>query len=548
MTMSEVPLVLASVLVTLWSSAQVQTDTRSILRQGAEAASEVAPSRAVLLLSDIAAAQAKLGDRRQAMKTLERACEIALRNCDEQTRPTVLAEHAVKTAEIGDVDGALRIVGSIGQPDDAAYARHLIAPIQARAGDLNGALQTIESIGGKTKETLQAFALESIAEFQAESGDFDEALQTAKRIAAISVDVKDDKKLLDARQRIVFLWIAVVQARSGRIEQSLQTVEAINDDVVKSHALKDVAEVQADSGQQKSARRLLKQAASVAKAAKLDEHLAWIAADQAQAGDIRGAQQTTSAVAAGADKACALLEISAAQQKAGDQAAATRTLQEGVRMLESSDVESYGYALADIAATLAAAGNTEGSLQVVAAIKNDPAGAYAMEAIVVDQVERAKPEHALQIADMVKDGYQRAFAFREIAVALANAESPLADEAFQKAVAAARTVEIGGGTDVIALWEIGSAQAMAGKLTASRKTFRRARKTAMAYTEEEYVAELLQDIATAQAAGGDVEGTLAWASTLDTSIKKAHALLGAALGILQRREHQPKRAERSPGE
>ena len=109
-------------------------------------------------------------------------------------------------------------------------------------------------------------------------------------------------------------------------------------------------------------------------------------------------------------------------------------------------------------------------------------------------------EQSRQNAESTADPYRKCVRLRKLAVAefeIGDGED--ASTAIELAVAAGRKIEIGGGTDVIALTETATTQRTIGDRDGAAATFEIAIATANRYPEESYVAELLKGVASAQA-------------------------------------------------
>ena len=74
-----------------------------------------------------------------------------------------------------------------------------------------------------------------------------------------------------------------------------------------------------------------------------------------------------------------------------------KTLQEGLRIVRSSDLDSFAYALQELSTTLANAGIVDGALEVAAAVPNSLVQAYALRLIAVEQFKAGNSSRALQI-------------------------------------------------------------------------------------------------------------------------------------------------------
>ena len=149
-------------------------------------------------------------------------------------------------------------------------------------------------------------------------------------------------------------------------------------------------------------------------------------------------------------------------------------------------------------------------------------------------------EQSRQTAESIADPYRKCVRLRKLAVAefeIGDGED--ASTAIELAVAAGRKIEIGGGTDVIALTETATTQRTIGDRDGAAATFEIAIATANRYPEESYVAELLKGVASAQAGAGDVEAAVQSSRRQASALYRSRMLLGVANAIVSRQDTTP---------
>jgi tetratricopeptide (TPR) repeat protein len=497
---------------------------------------DVRPQDLPYLLAEIASARAKIGDQQAAVDLFDRSLGALELPWEDKVEHRILFASLIEArTRAGDVAGALRTANAIAEAHMSAYGHELIATAQAEAGDFKGALETVDAIDSRKAAETKASAMVWVAIARAEAGNFDEALQIVVLIEAVQGDNEAESRRISGLRDMALHHIAVAQASSGTAASAAQTASRIRSEQFRLRTLCEIAAAQAGSGNSADAQITLEKAVGIAKPARDQSQLWSIASTQVILGDIKSALRTASSLAEGPEKGCALFDIAIAQKKAGDEDAATRTFEEGLRIVGKADVSEFGYALQEMATRFADAGDLNRTMQVIDLMKDEDSTKHVtLRMIATGRIKTDDDARALEIAGTISDAYHQAVAFREIAAAQAKAGNPASAETFRRAFEAACKMATGGGSDVRALYEIGSAQAAAGDVAPAAKTFEEARNRAHAYEGESYFAQLLQRLAKAQTKAGDAEGARAWAAEQASPIVKARSLLGVAEGLIKR--------------
>jgi tetratricopeptide (TPR) repeat protein len=129
-------------------------------------------------------------------------------------------------------------------------------------------------------------------------------------------------------------------------------------------------------------------------------------------------------------------------------------------------------------------------------------------------------------ASTPNDSGEQATAFCEIASVQAKSRQPSAKATFQRAVEAARA---NGNEAVDALRRIGQAQLQAGDADAAATTFDEARQRAL---PTRFFSSDFEQIAEAQANGGDARRALSWARSQPAQLPKARSLVGVVHALI----------------
>jgi RNA polymerase sigma factor (sigma-70 family) len=337
-----------------------------------------------------------------------------------------------------------------------------IALIQERAGDRAGALQTLDQAlgvaGRLAKDPSLTMALHWISTAQVQIGDSKGALRAAELVPY-------------ARQKnhLLFL-IASKQAEAGAIADALKTAEAMTDDQ-KDSALEAIACAHARKGDLKAALQI---------------------ADQLK-------HQPLS-------RAGALEEIALAQAKAGDRAAAAASLQEALRLDETTlaEEDARSRARARIAIARAQIGDVAGALETAAALRVEDDKVQALQGIAVEQVKAGDLKSARKTIEGIKDPEQKVHA--GMALAEVQADAGNRDAARESLLAAQRVADAlrDDAQKEACRWDLARAAIKLGDV-------KPALAQVQAHPKNEACAWVLFDVAEAQAAAGD---RVAAASTL----------------------------------
>ncbi len=228
-----------------------------------------------MALSDIALAQARVGDRTDAQATIAQALALAQTLTDEEGRPLT---------------------------DDGGRAMMLaiVALAQAQAGDRAGARVTITQALALARtlpdEDTQAMTLGFVAQAQAQAGDRAGAQETTSQalalVQALSQALPEERR----GESLAFLVFLLPQVKAGDTAQALALVQTFSDDWVRALALTFVAQAQAQAGDRTGAQATISQALTHAQALSNERSRASVLGDiapvQAQSGDRAGAQAT----------------------------------------------------------------------------------------------------------------------------------------------------------------------------------------------------------------------------------------------------------------
>jgi tetratricopeptide (TPR) repeat protein len=326
--------------------------------------------------------------------------------------------------------------------------------------------------------------------------------------------------------------IAKEQAKRGKMKEARSTLQRDVREIARARTLLDIAKIQAERGDKLGAMETCREVLRLAEKSNFANCFWWVAETQAAVGDISGALETTSRFLKGTDKAYMFLLISIAAMKAGERSVAAKSFEEGLTVAKTGELESKN--LKYVADKLAQAGDCDRAIQIAEVIRNSSTQAVVLREIVVAVLKQHDIPRAFKIADSIKDqSYVRARALRAVGVAQAKAKLPAATQTFERALEAAKLIEVGGGTDVIALYELGFTQLQTGYVDLAAKTFDDARRRALRYKEATYAAALFQDIARAQTGGGDPRGALACARSQSSQLFKARSLVGVVQGLVE---------------
>jgi hypothetical protein len=511
--------VIATVCLLWLSSAAAagEVDVAALLKESEEEVEKLDQGRdKAELLVTLATVHAKRGERKQALQLLERAVPIATRLKSSWDREPVGLDAVALQAKLGDVAGALRSVKAL-QLDVFGLGR--VAQSQAEAGDLAGAWATCDQCDLVAAKTIAVYPVLGVL---VEGGRFDAALRLIDQVDKLPEQNDDDKRAYCNKCR---LEVASAQARRGQLKEALQTAERTGDDLAKAETLREIATIRLSSGDLIGAKEAVHRALPIFKRHReFDSELfEELVTAQAEMGDIPGALETTAKFFKGQARGYLLLRISIAQAKAGDRNAATRTFKEGLALVRAEKEDKRGFLLA-IANRQALAGDFDRALELAQLIGDG--GAISRE-VAVELAKAGHVERALKVAASTpNDSGEQATAFCEIASVQAKSRQPSAKATFQRAVEAARA---NGNEAVDALRRIGQAQLQAGDADAAATTFDEARQRAL---PTRFFSSDFEQIAEAQANGGDARRALSWARSQPAQLPKARSLVGVVHALI----------------
>jgi len=172
----------------------------------------------------IADAQEKAGDRAGAGHTLKRAqglvsADSSLRENDRSTLGTIAQAEAM----VGQFKEALETARSIPFDVPRGVVFATIAGSQAKAGDVQGALQTVQAIQGEDHDFWKAIALARIGKVQASQGDQAGATETFQNAVRTVESISGQSMAYFRGWRLAA--IAKAQAQSGEGAASVATFE-----------------------------------------------------------------------------------------------------------------------------------------------------------------------------------------------------------------------------------------------------------------------------------------------------------------------------------
>ncbi len=397
-------------------------------------------------LAEIAVAQSKIGDGKAARETVAAALRAARRVCQGLMPLESFEEVAVALAEIGQTDAALDVALDIQKISDRVGTLITVADKQAARGDRSAARQTLTT------------ALTAVYRI--------EALQTERN--SVPLDYETEQML---RQAVCDPYISA---------EKKEKISAILDKHDQQQAIDDDAPA---------------------------NMLGRIAVVQAKAGDMTAAKKTVASIPKPAGRVASLVQIADAQTVMGDSPAVQQTLSGALRELQDvKDVPLHVGLLTVIAGKLAEAGNREESSRTFAS--------------------------ALKAASGIRDaaakgigvfGDVRAMVLQQMAIAEANAGEIAA------ALEAVQGID-GSRKRTWALIAIAIAQAEAGSREAAEKTFATALRSARKISDASMRYFALKDIAVAQAESGDIGAAVRTTDVIGDDFQRTLTLQTIAVG------------------
>ncbi|HSG73103.1 MAG TPA: hypothetical protein VLA12_22000, partial [Planctomycetaceae bacterium] len=488
-------------------------------------------SSRILVIFELAELYRKFGNPVKANAEIQRALAL-LRSSPQITGSEdfdaewFLISVAKLQSQIDDRAGAIATVQSIEDASRRFYALWEISTIHAESGDLENARLFLELIPPE-EGYWRAQIFTTMAETQAKSGDFAAALETVNQIDKLPKNNADDHALILTEKWLALRAIAIASADRGSFQQALDLTETIENVDLKIGTICDVAKIHAGKLDRATALRTLERALPIAEKPPSLAKLELIARLRAEFGDPEGCIQISTKYLRGVPAGCTNLLASIAYQINGNQRKSLTTYQTGLKLIREGETEEYSYALTDISVEAVRANQLDRAIEIADTIGDDLMRSHARRMLVPELLEVNDLENAVRVAESIENSpYDSAEAFRTIAVKQARIDPSKAKQTFETALDHAKAIEIGGGTDVIAVYELGRAQGKAGFRDDASVTFELARKRAMSYAEDSYVAQLFQAIAEAQTESGDTQGALLSAQGQTSPMIKVRSLFG----------------------
>jgi RNA polymerase sigma factor (sigma-70 family) len=347
-----------------------------------------------------------LEDKEAARKTLLRALETV--KFDERRAKgewtSGLTSVAAAQVRLGDLEEALKTAGTLGDNQDNCL--EVIAAAQAGMGDIAGAVRIAKPI---KQGDPRADALAAIALAQVKAGDLKAARSTLDEVRALAANIQ---KVQRSRRpppgvfqppnfRLGHLWarISHIQLLLGDRDGALQTANSLESDYAKAQAFIEMGRNRITAGKQTEAREMFLAASKagrqiipdldsrgrVMRSGK-DSTLRVIAWEQAKAGDVEEALKTAETISTAHELDTALGGIAPAQAKAGDMKGALETLG------RIKDETWKAAALEGVAEKLVQTGHEKDAVDLAAKQASPVHKAYALLGVVLGKTKVKAPE------------------------------------------------------------------------------------------------------------------------------------------------------------
>ena len=436
-------------------------------------------------------------------------------------------------AKVEDVQGALKTAEKIGNPKRTVLAMADIASAQAklgREGESAKAFLRAQKLAASLKEKYdQAYVLGKIAEQEAKSQHADaektfaEAIQIATtlpkdhekasvlfyigasqldsgHVQAAAATFRESSRFLstvpdDFRKWMTAFQLAPFQVREGDDEGALTTANHLADQKehpFKSQVLSSVATGQAQRGNVEAA---LKTSSTIGDETEKENAWRWIVEAQLQQGNLQEAIHLTETFQTNwSAKTLALLSIAIAQEKAGNAAEAEHTIEQAMNLFQKD-------------------------------ISDSPQEPWWSQAFVGALVKAGQLKKATDAAVIIKSNLVKPYALSMVAEAYGKVSDRVtAEKILEQALES--------GLNGNSMGRTAEAYAHMGNVPAALKTARN-------IPEESDRSYALQRIADVQTQQGHARDALKWAEGLESPYLKSSALLGVALGILQKYGIEP---------
>ncbi|MDH5776169.1 MAG: hypothetical protein OEZ57_14770 [Nitrospirota bacterium] len=378
-----------------------------------------------------------------------------------------------------------------------------IGKLQVKRGNLRTGIRTALQAGEGNPNALRGIVFE-----QVNSGHLKEVLVEIRRISSY------------IPRQLGLMNVALALLTNNNLDSAIEVTKQIPAGYASAIAWKEIALTQIEAGNRTASLLSLQHALVGALATQntiaKSDFLWRIAGAQAKSGDITGALQTASLNEAEFHRHLVLRDIVDEQVKAGD---AKGALQAAATIREKFKFTNpYISVLQD----LARAGKVDQALKIAASMEAEFEEYSPFEAIAVGQAEAGDIEGALktwpEVAGKSRDALLEQIRRVERISHIQVQNGDLAG--------AMRTVSrINKSWRANALKDISLAYVKRGKVD-------RALEVISTIEKEQPLADLLRQIAYAQAFKGDFEGVLKWSQKIISPYVRSRALLGAVRGVL----------------
>jgi hypothetical protein len=488
--------------------ADLNAEARHLLKEAAELANQIeSPSDRLMVFEHIARTSWRAGDKATAADSFDKALKVVATlpqvNPYQDIREFYRAKFAVTRAELGDVEGAQQTISLIKNDSEKSFALPFVAGAQARAKKFGDAMQTALAIQDPDNRD-RAFRV--IASQEADAGDTRGAAQLAHSIknaefraaalAHIAVASGNGASTDEAHNGMQEALVAAEQAEPSEDDggrSGLAACVSEEPEEPRDRALEVIAVNQADAGDAAGALETINRMHD--KAGK-ENTLATVAGAQARAGDFNGARAAISLIGRDSCKTAALHDLVMAQFEAGNLGAALLVVEEMTDVSQKARTLAYlGEQVAKEGGSNSAAAILARSREIAHQIPNDLDRALMLEEVAHSQAKiGSRDEAAKTLAEVVP-------------IALAAHERK--DDGWNSSLQnlAVKQAEIG---DLVGAWN----------------TF-----ALLNESEREFV---VQSVAQARSADGDIQGAEAWAARQASPRDRALALVGGAEGIVHR--------------
>jgi len=423
----------------------------------------------------------------------------------------------------------------------AANALGQVAIAHANKGNLEDAFRTLERLKERTKQEKPAIVgavTAHLAEMQAKQGDIGGAVKTALNIAGdnpypLMTIVGDQVRnghaqeaehivagLDDALQRYAQWGIMQVQIQQGRLTDAQVTASAIKPGHAKASALLQLATYHREHGGRPLALTLL-QEADVSARSTVNEwtraDILWhVAAETAMAGDGVRALAIAKSIEKDGHRSSAIFDIAKAQAKQGGFPDAFNTA--GL-LKQAPQSDYYAMAISDILVEMVKAGKGTEAKDTVATFQDtDIRRSWLYSGIAMAQADLGNIKEAKAVLALAETEGQRHARKKELFRLKEKIRLEPADETRLQELGTIG-VDIQRGLDALA------------KASARKGDLRGALSVADELNQPAARLHLIKDLSALHVKTGHTNDTLTWARHVSSLSEKAFALVGIATGL-----------------